>query len=102
MKRTAISGIIITLLMTASAWGKVGGDDITFRVKAQGDVVFSHDIHVVKNNLKCAECHRLYAISNMHGGATMGDMQKGKYCGACHNAQRAFGIRERCDRCHKK
>jgi len=102
MKRAAVYGIIITFLMTTAAWGKVGGGDITFRVRTQGDVFFSHDVHVAKNGLKCTECHRLYAISNMSGGTTMNDMQKGKYCGACHNAKRAFDVRERCERCHKK
>lgn len=102
MKGAAIFGFIITFLAATSVWGKIGGGDITFRVRSQGDVVFSHDYHVGKNGLKCAECHRLYGISKMRGEATMDDMQKGKYCGACHNARRAFGVRERCDRCHKK
>ena len=102
MAVTAPSIVPNAVMMTTSAWGKVGGGDITFSVKDQGNVFFSHDVHVVKNGLRCAECHRLYAISNMRGGATMNDMQKGKYCGACHNARRAFGVRESCGRCHKK
>ena len=98
-KKSFYAGVMILLLVSA-AWGKVGGGDITFKVKGSSDVVFSHDVHV-GNGLRCAECHQLYAIAKMSNGTTMNDMQRGKYCGACHNAQRAFGVKDNCKRCHR-
>jgi len=31
----------------------------------------------------------------------MADMEKGLYCGACHDGQRAFTVKGNCDKCHK-
>lgn len=101
MKKVVVPGFLIILLLTSTAWAAIGGGDVTFRVKDARNVVFSHDIHVGKNSLKCAECHRLYNIAKMSNGTTMEDMQKGKYCGACHNEQRAFGVKAHCERCHR-
>ncbi|HZV81335.1 MAG TPA: c(7)-type cytochrome triheme domain-containing protein, partial [Geobacteraceae bacterium] len=33
--------------------------------------------------------------------ATMGDMDKGKSCGACHNGKDAFKSSDDCVKCHK-
>lgn len=101
MKKIVSTGLIMILFLVSGAWGKVGGGDKVFKVKGSPDVVFSHDIHVGRNGLKCVECHRLFAMARMSNKTTMNDMQKGKYCGACHNAQRAFGIKDNCGRCHR-
>lgn len=94
--------MVFCLLAASSAWGKVGGGDITFSVNGASDVVYSHEFHVMKAGLKCTDCH--YQIFNMQEEQrkwTMGDMIKGKSCGACHNGQRAFSVRENCAKCHK-
>jgi c(7)-type cytochrome triheme protein len=102
MNRIIVCAGAMALLLPASvSWGKIGGD-ITFRVKGASNVKFSHDIHVGRNGLKCAECHRLYNIAKMSSGTRMTDMQNGKYCGACHNGQKAFGVKDSCQRCHNK
>ena len=31
----------------------------------------------------------------------MGDMEKGKSCGACHNGKDAFSSSGDCDKCHR-
>jgi c(7)-type cytochrome triheme protein len=35
---------------------------------------------------------------------TMKDMEAGKFCGACHNGTKAFGVKDAasCAKCHKK
>jgi c(7)-type cytochrome triheme protein len=35
---------------------------------------------------------------------TMAEMNEGKYCGVCHNGQKAFKSSEQanCEKCHKK
>lgn len=100
MKKLVVP-VLFILLLSSTAWAKVGGGDITFSVKNNKNVVFSHDIHIGQKGLKCAECHNLYSISKMSNGATMEDMRKGKYCGACHNDQRAFSVKANCERCHR-
>lgn len=81
---------------------KVGGGDITFVVKAAGNVAFSHDTHVAAAALTCTDCHAaLYITKEKHRKTTMAQMQKGQSCGACHNGKRAFDVKGNCKSCHK-
>jgi c(7)-type cytochrome triheme protein len=70
---------------------------VVFKVKETGPTVFSHTKHVAR--YKCSACHtKLYSIgSNRH--ASMAAMEKGKSCGACHNAKEAFAVSQ-CQKCH--
>ncbi len=83
---------------------KVGGGDITFSPKNAKAVVFSHEKHVSEKGLKCTGCH--YAIFQMAQGSYKMDMNKinkGDFCGKCHNGQKAFDVNDQknCVRCHK-
>lgn len=90
------------ILLTASVgWAAVGGGKITFKVSGAAPVVYSHDYHVGVKMLKCSECHNaLFTTRAHHFKVTMAEMQKGRSCGACHNGQRAFDVKENCNRCH--
>jgi c(7)-type cytochrome triheme protein len=70
---------------------------VVFKVKETGPTVFSHSKHVAR--YKCSSCHtKLYALgSNKH--VSMSAMEKGKSCGACHNAKEAFAVSQ-CQKCH--
>ena len=70
---------------------------VVFKVKETGPTVFSHNKHT--EMYKCSACHtKLYAIgANKH--VSMAGMEKGKSCGACHNAKEAFAVSE-CEKCH--
>lgn len=97
-------GGIVSLFLFSAAEAKIGGGDITFKVAAAGNVVYSHDIHVGKFRLKCTECHyRIFnrAANNDKDKATMADMLNGKSCGACHNGGKAFEVAKNCTRCHQ-
>jgi c(7)-type cytochrome triheme protein len=100
-KMTGAVVILAVFLSISPAFGKIGGGDIAFKVNGAGIVLFSHDSHVGQRGLKCAECHQLYSIAKMSNGTSMADMQKGKYCGSCHNGKRAFDAKSNCDKCHK-
>jgi c(7)-type cytochrome triheme protein len=59
---------------------------------------FSHDAHAKRSG--CGDCHPATFI--MKAGAasvTMKDINKGAYCGACHNGKKAFSAGE-CAKCH--
>lgn len=91
------------LLGPAMALAKVGGGDVTLSVPKGGNVTFSHDAHVANAGLVCTQCHdKVFVTQGKHQKATMKDMQKGKSCGACHNGQKAFSVKESCESCHKK
>ncbi len=102
MKNPLVSGALIALLVQSSVWAKVGGGDIVFKADGSPEVVFSHDMHVAKQGMKCVECHQHYTIAKMSKGAKMDDIRPGTYCGACHDERRAFGVKGNCRRCHRQ
>ncbi|MFQ5559078.1 MAG: cytochrome c3 family protein [Nitrospinota bacterium] len=67
---------------------------------------FNHRKHQ-KSFPDCRECHEKYF--SMHFGSatgsgvfTMKNMERGWFCGACHNGKRAFSVKGSCDTCHRK
>jgi c(7)-type cytochrome triheme protein len=98
-----IIGFLIILLAVPLSFAKVGGGDITLKIKHAGDVVFSHDSHVSNAGLKCTDCHAsLYMTKEKHRTVTMAQMQTGQSCGACHNGKKVFSVKEDCNTCHQK
>ena len=81
------------------------GDIVLVREKPEGaeypPATFSHSVH--RYQYKCYVCHD--AIFKMKAGAnrvSMDDIDKGKFCGTCHNETTAFGSNfESCQRCHR-
>jgi c(7)-type cytochrome triheme protein len=72
---------------------------ITFKTEG-GEAKFSHKFHL--EMYKCADCHtKLFPFQAGVKHNTMGDMEKGKSCGACHNGKDAFTSTGDCDKCHK-
>lgn len=68
---------------------------------AGGEATFSHDFHT--QVYKCADCHtKIFPFKAGALKATMGDMESGKSCGACHNKGKdAFSVQDDCGKCHK-
>jgi len=82
----------------------VGGGDLTFSPRNAAPVIFSHEKHVNKNVLKCNACH--YQLFQMAQGSykmTMSKMNKGAFCGKCHNGRNVFDVKDpkNCARCHR-
>ena len=73
---------------------------ITFKTSA-GEATFSHEFHT--QAYKCADCHtKIFPFKAGALKATMGDMEAGKSCGACHNKGKdAFSVQDECGKCHK-
>ena len=71
-------------------------------------VPFSHQQHAEAQNLKCKDCHtKIFQMktgrtAEKQGPLTMAAMQEGKFCGACHNGDKAFGVQaeDTCAKCH--
>jgi c(7)-type cytochrome triheme protein len=68
---------------------------------------FSHKFHVEEAGFKCTDCHN--SLFQQTGGAakaagdfSMGNFEKGKYCGACHDGVTSFAVTDQgsCARCH--
>jgi c(7)-type cytochrome triheme protein len=101
--RGLLSGTAALLFATSSVWAALGGGDVVFPVPGMASVLFSHERHVGKIKLRCNECHYgLYTNRAQHKTVGMAAMQKGKSCGACHNATKAFAVTDnkQCAACH--
>ena len=102
-----ISRLIIlipaALLAAATLAPAMDLKEITYTTKDAGKVVFSHTSHLQKktrtsSNFSCKVCHDSSKAKNVT--YTMGDMEKGKSCGKCHNGTKAFAL-AKCTQCHK-
>lgn len=104
MKKALGCVFAVCLLSGTAVWGKVGGGDVTFTIRGGKNVVYSHDLHVKKSRLGCSDCH--FRLFNTSRGSrvrmTMAEMANGRSCGACHNGDLAFSVKENCSKCHKQ
>lgn len=70
-----------------------------------GPVTFSHAFHKEKFG-KCTACHtKVFKMKRgKTGPLTMAAMKEGKLCGACHNGEKAFSVKDAksCKKCHVK
>ena len=103
MAKLTLWFIGVFLVFGTLAGAIVGGGDITFREKKAGDVIFSHEKHVVGASLLCTDCHSVpYVTPRKDKRVTMAKMRKGASCGLCHNGTKAFSLDGNCSNCHKK
>ena len=99
----ALVGFLAVVVAQKAMAQAKGPADYTFSAGAQGNVVYSHQFHLSKN-LKCTDCHTKIFKMAKPAAFTMADMNKGEYCGACHDGQKAFSVKDaaNCSKCHKK
>jgi c(7)-type cytochrome triheme protein len=103
MKKLLVIAIvmIVTFVLSVSAFAVPAGKTVDFAGGAAGKVVFDGKIHADKG-LKCADCHPGNFKMKKGGDViTMADINAGKSCGACHNGTKAFAAKD-CAKCHKK
>lgn len=110
--KTSISTAVIVLcasfyilvLISAQA-GAVGpGKTLTWQGGGQGQVVFQGKKHA-KEGFGCKDCHPgLFSMKQGTATMTMAAMDRGEFCGACHNGKTAFATNnpKKCHECHRK
>jgi c(7)-type cytochrome triheme protein len=72
--------------------------DFSYKVPDLPPAIFSHQLHTAIFN--CNDCH--ISLFKYRKGSTkmrMDDLYNGRYCGTCHNGEKAFSSME-CQRCH--
>lgn len=93
--------MVVSLSMATLATEKVGGGDLCYP-STKGTVTFSHAKHKTAG-LACKDCHMAGAIftkmKHNGNGITMAGINKGQFCGKCHNGTKAFAAKE-CGKCH--
>ncbi len=98
----ALSPLVLAIWFFAPPAGAEYADVVlNKRAESEGfrPVVFPHWFHRIR--FRCKVCHAELGFK-MRVGANdvlMSDIIDGKFCGACHNNEIAWGP-ERCDLCH--
>ena len=67
-----------------------------------GKATFSHEVHT--GAFGCDSCHPdIFKAQKGANKASMADMEKGASCGACHDGNTAFGVKDEntCGTCHE-
>ena len=105
-RRTLFCCIVAALLLLSIIPCSAVGPGKTMEWDApasSGKVSVDGKIHADKG-MKCMECH--IGIWPMKKGTAMKmeEMNAGKYCGVCHNGEKAFSTKDdaNCSKCHLK
>lgn len=73
--------------------------ELRYKVQVIGDVIFSHRFHT--SLYSCDQCHSItFPMRKTKGVMTMEEINKGKYCGVCHDGKAASPASE-CIKCHQ-
>ena len=99
--KTVLRIFAIVLLAASSAGAVIGGGEVVFHPDGAAPVTFSHEFHVIKKQFRCSQCHNAIFMPDVAVFKTsMSEMMKGRSCGTCHNGQKAFDVKNNCQRCH--
>jgi c(7)-type cytochrome triheme protein len=93
--------ILLALLVPFPVYAEYGDVVLNNRAEKAGlrPVIFPHWFHRIR--FKCNVCHSEIGFTMRAGDndIRMADIKSGRFCGACHNSQIAWGT-ENCDLCH--
>jgi len=106
MKKLVVLGLAFVMTVAFASFGFAMKKDVEFAGGGAGKVIFSHEQHTEKVGMDCKECHtKLFKMKKgSTEGITMAKMEAGENCGACHNGEKAFSVKDEasCPKCHQK
>lgn len=103
----SVPKFLMVMVLAATAGIAVAvppGRNVEFAGGPIGKVVFDGKIHGDKG-LKCNDCHtKIFKMKKGADKITMDAINKGQFCGTCHNGSKAFASNDpkSCTSCHKK
>ncbi len=105
LKETTVLGFLLFALISipATTWAVPAGKVITWEDGGQGTVKFEGKEHAEKG-YNCESCHpSVFQMKKGSAKMTMDLLNKGQFCGACHNGKVAFSTSDprKCHECHK-
>jgi len=108
MKIRSIVFASLVMALTGSAIAVPPGMSVPYEPEGIGKVTFSGKIHA-DQGFKCPDCHpKIFQQKQGSNPITMNAINKGEYCGTCHNDKtvspkgvQVFGPKKHCFRCHE-
>jgi len=104
LKKILILAVVlaVALAFIGTAMAVPPGKTVEFKGGPMGKVVFEGAKHA-KAGLKCNNCHpKVFKMKKGADKITMKEIYAGKFCGTCHNGEKAFKAKANCKKCHKK
>ncbi len=113
MRATALAALLAMTLGAAAGLGAAalpkmpGPIAIPKSADSPGQVVFDHESHVDASSPDCTVCHPRPFSFVKTGRAVPREpmvhdrMDKGAYCGHCHDGKKAFAFDQDCTFCHR-
>jgi c(7)-type cytochrome triheme protein len=95
--------ILLLLALPTVLYARWDKSLVEIKTDATGVIAFDHYTHFdALGEKKCTTCHNgiFNRDRSKNPDFTMKDMEQGKACGACHNGERAFNVKEDCSSCH--
>jgi c(7)-type cytochrome triheme protein len=100
----ALLVLAVLFLAPAPSAAVPEGIVLTWPGGTAGMVSFDGTVHARKG-LGCELCHTagLFQLKKNADKMTMADMNRGRFCGACHNGKKAFSTSDQntCTKCHQ-
>jgi c(7)-type cytochrome triheme protein len=100
----AVLAVVSFAAFSVSATAVPPGRTLEFNGGPMGTVHFSGKVHA-DAGLKCNDCHtKIFKFKKGADKITMSAINKGEFCGVCHNGTRAFKTSDpkNCKNCHQK
>ncbi len=104
MRKILILAVVlaVALAFIGTALAVPPGKTVEFKGGPMGKVVFVGKKHA-DAGMKCNNCHpKIFKMKKGADKITMKDIYAGKFCGTCHNGEKAFKAKANCKKCHKK
>jgi c(7)-type cytochrome triheme protein len=94
--------ILAVVAFVGSAMATAPGKTVEYDGGPLGKVTFDGTTHKDAGG-KCTDCHtKIFQMKSHSFSMGAAEHGSGKYCGACHNGEKAFGQSAECGKCHKK
>ena len=100
----ALMLVLAAVAFSGSVLAVPPGKTVEFAAGPMGKVTFDGKTHAAAG-LKCNDCHtKIFKMKKGADKITMAAINKGEFCGACHNGTKAFKASDpaKCATCHKK
>jgi c(7)-type cytochrome triheme protein len=99
----SVVAMVIAVMFVGSVFAVAPSKTVEWDGGGAGKVVFDGKVHA-SAGLKCNDCHTKIFPMKKGTKMTMEEMNAGKFCGTCHNGEKAFSTSkpDDCAKCHKK
>ena len=101
--KVIVLALLMAVVLASNVFVVSVGKIVEYAGASAGKVIFDGKSHA-DAGAKCNDCHTKIFAMKKGAKMKMADLNAGKYCGVCHNGEKAFKSSDaaNCEKCHKK